>query len=338
MNVEFHEATPDERRTYYNNEWKIEDIPDYILETLPKREFGFDHDGTGPKDRYNKFETPEALAEFLQKRSPYAVYCSVSFYKHPDKREGWEEAELVFDIDAKELTIKSCCAIGEVCETCLDNAKNLTMEVVNLLNEDLDLKNRYTSYSGRGYHIRVHDKDIMPEGAEVRANIFDYIRDHLYTSPSDMMKPPALEFDKDLKVTGVLEKTIPFSPITSRIMETLIGHGTSERLIENVPGIGKATANKIFDNSDNILEGLNNYSVKELRETLGPKSTQNFLEHVYMGYINLMDAKVTVDTKRILRLPSSLHSKISRKCINVEDLKNFEPEHEAVPEFAKEKE
>jgi DNA primase small subunit len=56
-----------------------------------------------------------------------------------------------------------------------------------------------------------------------------------------------------------------------------------------------------------------------------------------MGYINLMDAKVTVDTKRILRLPSSLHSKISRKCTHVEDLKNFEPEKEAVPEFAKEK-
>jgi DNA primase small subunit len=320
MSVKFREASRDERAAYYNKEWTIKDIPDYILETLSKREFGFDHDGTGPKDRYNKFETSEALAEFLQKRAPYAVYCSVSFYKHPDKREGWKEAELVFDIDAKELTIKSCCDLGEVCESCLDNAKNVTREVVRLLKEDLALNNIFTSYSGRGYHIRVQDEDIMPEGSEVRANIFDYVRDRMYTSPKDMFEP-----------------TMEISNLTKEIMNALIDGGTSERLITNVPGIGEITAKKIFEKSEKILENIHNNKVTELKETLGPKSTQNFLEHVYMGYINLMDAKVTVDTKRILRLPSSLHSKISRKCTHVEDLKNFEPEKEAVPEFAKEK-
>jgi DNA primase small subunit len=319
MSVKFREATREDRTSYYNEEWMIEDVPDYILETLSKREFGFDHDGTGPKDRYNRFETKEALAEFLQKRAPYAVYCSVSFYEKPQNREGWEDAELVFDIDAKELTIKSCCDIGEVCETCLDNARNVAMEVVRLLREDLDLKNIYTSYSGRGYHIRVHDKDVMPEGSEVRANIFDYVRDRMYSSPKDIMEP-----------------TREISNLTKEIMNTLIGDGTSERLIMNVPGIGEITAKKIFEKSNLILENIQNNKVNELKDTLGPKSTQNFLEHVYMGYINLMDAKVTVDTKRILRLPSSLHSKISRKCIHVEDLKNFEPEREAVPEFARE--
>jgi DNA primase small subunit len=315
----FQEASFEERKTYYNEEWSIGDVPDYILETLSKREFGFDHDGTGPKDRYNRFETPEALADFLKKRAPYAVYCSVSFYKRPDKREGWEEAELVFDIDAKELTIKSCCAIGEVCETCLDNAKNVVMEVVRLLKEDLALNNIHTSYSGRGYHIRVQDEDIMPEGAEVRANIFDFIRDRLYTSPKDMLEP-----------------TMEISNLTKEIMNTLIGDGTSERLIINVPGIGEITAKKIFENNEKILENIHNNKVTELKNTLGPKSTQNFLEHVYMGYINLMDAKVTVDTKRILRLPSSLHSKISRKCVDVKDLGRFDPRKESVPNFARE--
>lgn len=319
MSVKFREAEKEERTSYYNEEWSTEDVPDYILETLSKREFGFDHDGTGPKDRYNRFETKEALAEFLQKRSPYAVYCSVSFYEKPENREGWEEAELVFDIDAKELTIKSCCSIGEVCEICLDNAKNVTMEVVRLLREDLALNNIHTSYSGRGYHIRVQDEDIMPEGAEVRANAFDYIRDRLFTSPKDMLEP-----------------TMEISNLTKEIMNTLIGDGTSERLIMNVPGIGEITAKKIFEKSDLILENIQNNKVTELKNTLGPKSTQNFLEHVYMGYINLMDAKVTVDTKRILRLPSSLHSKISRKCTHVEDLNSFDPEKEAFPKFARE--
>lgn len=326
MSVKFREASREERISYYNEEWSIKDIPDYILETLSKREFGFDHDGTGPKDRYNRFETPDALAEFLQKRAPYAVYCSVSFYEKPEKREGWQEAELVFDIDAKELTIKSCCDIGEVCEKCLENAKNVAMALARLLIEDLDLKPIYTSYSGRGYHIRVHDKDIMPQGSEVRANIFDYIRDHLYTPPKELLNPP-----------------VKISPLTKSIIHSLLEDGTSKLLIKNVQGIGPKTAERLFENHKNILADIDNNRIRELRNTFGEKigekkkkSTQNFLEHVYMGYINLMDAKVTVDTKRILRLPSSLHSKISRKCIQVEDLNNFDPEKEAVPKFARE--
>ncbi|MEE8402784.1 MAG: DNA primase catalytic subunit PriS [Candidatus Hydrothermarchaeaceae archaeon] len=322
----FRQATLEERKIYYNEEWKIEDVPDFILDSLSKREFGFDHDGSGPRDRYNRFETPDALAEFLHKRAPFAVYCSVSFYERPEKREGWERAELVFDIDAKELTIKSCCEIGEVCKFCLDNAKKVTMEVVRLLKKDLKLDRIYTSYSGRGYHIRVQDEDIMPEGAEVRANVFDFVRDRLFTPPKALLNPP-----------------VKISPLTKEIMHSLIEDGTSERLVINVPGIGEKTAKKLFDNSENILTDIDNDRVRELKNTFGErigetkkKRTRNFLEHVYMGYINLMDAKVTVDTKRILRLPPSLHSKISRKCVEVKDISSFDPEKDAVPDFMSE--
>ncbi|MEE9474801.1 MAG: DNA primase catalytic subunit PriS [Candidatus Hydrothermarchaeaceae archaeon] len=323
MDTKFRQASREERKIYYTEEWDIEDVPDFILDSLSRREFGFDHDGTGPKDRYNKFETPDALADFLQKRAPFAVYCSVSFYERPDKREGWEKAELVFDIDAKELTIKSCCGIGEVCEICLDNARKVAMEVVRLLKEDLALDPIYISYSGRGYHLRIHDKDVMPEEAVVRANIFDYIRDRLFTPPKAMLDPP-----------------VKISPLTKEIMHSLIEDGTSERLIINVPGIGEKTAKKIFENSKNILADIDNNRVRELRNTFGEKigeknkkSTENFLKNVYMGYINLMDAKVTVDTKRILRLPPSLHSKISMKCIEIKDLDNFDPLKDAFPDF-----
>ncbi len=323
MDIKFRQASREERKIYYTEEWDIEDVPDFILDSLSRREFGFDHDGTGPKDRYNKFETPDALADFLQKRAPFAVYCSVSFYERPDKREGWEKAELVFDIDAKELTIKSCCGIGEVCEICLDNARKVAMEVVRLLKEDLALDPIYISYSGRGYHLRIHDTDVMPEEAVVRANIFDYIRDRLFTPPKAMLDPP-----------------VKISPLTKEIMHSLIEDGTSERLIINVPGIGEKTAKKIFENSKNILADIDNNRVRELRNTFGEKigeknkkSTENFLKNVYMGYINLMDAKVTVDTKRILRLPPSLHSKISMKCIEIKDLDNFDPLKDALPDF-----
>ena len=330
----FRQASLEERKIYYSEEWKIEDVPDYILDSLSKREFGFDHDGTGPKDRYNKFDTPDALADFLKKRAPYAAYCSVSFYERPEKREGGEEAELVFDIDAKELTLKLCCK--EVCEKCLDKAKKVTMEVIRILKEDLALEKIYTSYSGRGYHIRVQDEDIMPEGAEVRANIFDFLKDRLYQPLEMMMIPPALEYDKDGEILRVLDRTIPFSKLTIEMMIDIIERGEVE-LLEKIQGIGKAKASKIFENKDKILDGLKKYyRVKELKKVIGPTGTVNFIKEIYLPYVTRMDAKVTVDTKRILRLPSSLHSKISMKCVEVKDLENFDPWKDAVPNFASE--
>jgi len=46
--MEFKEATLEERHMYYKKEWKIKDLPDFLIDSLKYREFGFDHDGNGP--------------------------------------------------------------------------------------------------------------------------------------------------------------------------------------------------------------------------------------------------------------------------------------------------
>ena len=58
-----------------------------------------------------------------------------------------------------------------------------------------------------------------------------------------------------------------------------------------------------------------------------------------MAKVNLatLDAKVTIDWKRILRLPSSLHSKVSMKCVEVKNPETFDPFKHAVPKFVYER-
>ena len=58
-----------------------------------------------------------------------------------------------------------------------------------------------------------------------------------------------------------------------------------------------------------------------------------------MARVNLatIDAKVTIDLKRILRLPSSLHSKVSMKCMEVKNRETFDPLDKAVPKFVYER-
>ena len=88
----FGPASIKERRRYYREEWSEKDLPDFISDGITKREFGFDHLGHGPNDRYKVFKGTLALKRFLRTKTPFAAYISVAFYANPWKRGGWEKA------------------------------------------------------------------------------------------------------------------------------------------------------------------------------------------------------------------------------------------------------
>ena len=117
----FSKATIKERRQYYREEWDPKDLPDFISKDIKKREFGFDHNGKGPNDRYKVFSGTESLRKFLRYKAPFASYISVAFYNNPRRREDWLKAEYIFDVDAKDIPIRSCQCDG-VCEICLGEA------------------------------------------------------------------------------------------------------------------------------------------------------------------------------------------------------------------------
>ena len=50
-------ASTEERRLYYREEWNVKNVPDFIKNSMDKREFGFDHLGRGPNDRYRVFRS-----------------------------------------------------------------------------------------------------------------------------------------------------------------------------------------------------------------------------------------------------------------------------------------
>ena len=82
----FSKATIKERRQYYREEWDPKDLPDFISTDIKKREFGFDHNGRGPNDRYKVFRGTESLRKFLRFKAPFAAYISVAFYNNPRRR------------------------------------------------------------------------------------------------------------------------------------------------------------------------------------------------------------------------------------------------------------
>ncbi|WP_409199427.1 DNA primase catalytic subunit PriS [Methanobrevibacter sp. DSM 116169] len=314
-------ASLKERRQYYREEWSVDDLPKFITEGITQREFGFDHLGQGPNDRYKVFKGSDALKKFLRQRSPFAAYISVAFYNNPRRRGDWQKAEYIFDVDAKDIPIRSCNCEG-VCETCLGEALEIVNSLIDTLSENLSLKNLHLVYSGRGYHIRILDEDMMLSGSDLRGEVLKYV------AGAEVPKTQYSNLDSTNKAYNFEHFTIPVGYhkiFTSKVKYNIL-HLTGE---ESFDGINPKLMKDILKYRDY----LNDNEWGLFKSKIGPIRYKNLIEA--MAQINLatIDAKVSIDLKRILRLPSSLHSKVSMKCMEVKNRENFDPFKEAVPKF-----
>ncbi|MDO5849245.1 MAG: DNA primase catalytic subunit PriS [Methanobrevibacter sp.] len=321
----FSKATLKERRQYYREEWSEKDLPDFISKEITKREFGFDHIGNGPNDRYKVFKGKESLRKFLRYKSPFAAYVSVAFYNNPSKRQDWQKAEFIFDVDAKDIPIRTCQCDG-VCEVCLGEAKEIVNNLIDTLEDDLGLQNIHLIYSGRGYHIRILDEEVMTEGSELRGELLKYAAG---------AEVPNTEFSN----SNLSNKSFNFEhfsiPIgypkvfTQRVkynIQHLVGN-------EQIDGINKPLMKDIIKYRHLVDEG----QWGMFKNNIGPIRYKKLTKAMARTNLETIDAKVSIDLKRILRLPSSLHSKVSMKCVEVKNRETFDPFKEAVPKFVYER-
>ena len=82
---------------------------------------------------------------------------------------------------------------------------------------------------------------------------------------------------------------------------------------------------------------LDNDNWGYFKRDIGPRRYKNLTEAMARVNLSTIDAKVSIDLKRILRLPSSLHSKVSMKCMEVKNRETFDPLQDAVPKFVEER-
>ena len=315
-------ASPEERRRYYREEWDVKEIPEFISASLTKREFGFDHMGRGPNDRYKVFRSPDLLRKFLRYRAPFAAYSSVAFYNKPRRRDGWIKSELVFDVDAKDIPIRECGCDG-VCEICLNQAREIICSLIDTLKGDLGLKDMHVVYSGRGYHLRLLDESVMTMDSDVRGQIVQYLIGS---------EVPLNEYANE-GITYKLEHfTIPFGypqVFTDRTKYAIL-HLTEDTQLDEV---NKKLLKDVVKNRELLKD--NKWGI--FKRNIGPQRYQKLIRSIAALNMGLVDAKVSIDLKRILRLPTSLHSMVSMKCMEVKNIENFDPFTEAVPKFVYER-
>ena len=94
-------------------------------------------------------------------------------------------------------------------------------------------------------------------------------------------------------------------------------------------GLNKQLKNDIIKRKELVNQGQWGIVRGEIRPTRYDKLLAK-ISNIHKG---LCDTKVSIDTKRILRLPSTLHYKVSMKGTAIKNIENFDPFDDAVPEF-----
>ena len=293
----------------------------HVPENPNQREFGYQK-FNGGMNRHISLKSDKELHLLLMQNKPSDVYCSNARYTFPNMpmaEKDWQNAELIFDIDAKDLrnqhpkdsTLIKCSECDTVspladlcpncqstklsfttltCNDCIKSTKDEVVKLTKILTEDLGVNEESIRifFSGNeGFHIYVSNSEYDQVGSKERAEIADYIM-----------------------FRGSIPETFGFKKfnMNKSSLPKLDDAGWNGRLAKHLYGT-KSNRLKI---SQEIISGgyaLFQKRLEDYRNSIGIK----------------IDPNVTQDIHRIFRLPGSINSKSGLTKIFVEELKKFDP-------------
>ncbi|RLI92372.1 MAG: hypothetical protein DRO65_00010 [Candidatus Altiarchaeales archaeon] len=337
--------------------------PDIVVpNNIKQREFGFILFINDEMIRHTAFPSREELVKYLKEKVPRHAYYSTAYYVDPSAPDmaskGWLGADLVFDIDVDHIPTdckadhdfylcqdcggisisgEQCSVCGSsrikkvtwVCEKCLDVAREHALRLIDILISDFGFSSNEIEivFSGhRGYHIHVQNKDILELGQDGRREILDYVRGE----GIDFRFLPGFNIPR--KGSKSISASIDSRGWPGRIMRSLYNiilnlnennfHEILSREIE------RDDLEYILENRSFFLEELENpdkgyVNLLKLRR----KTLLALLESAVDFSKVIVDEKVTIDTKRLIRLPGSLHGKtgMAVRKILLSDLENKSP-------------
>lgn len=196
-------------REYYFKQRAIE-APDAI----DQREFGYAQFGMHGMVRHLSFRNMGELVATLVKEVPSDVYCSNALYRFPTlpmQEKQWLAADLIFDIDGKDLGLPCvplhsypmCAACGHAsppkektdyacaacggkkaeyvsipCAKCIDGSKKEARLLIDFMTQDLGIgrQNILMYFSGNnGFHFHILDDAYRPLDSQARADLVGYL-------------------------------------------------------------------------------------------------------------------------------------------------------------------
>jgi DNA primase small subunit len=303
--------------------------------------------------RHIDFQRRSQIQDYVRREVPRHAYYSTAYYEEPGARtmneKGWQGATLVFDLDADHLEGAREMEYGEMLEA-------VKVEFIKLVDRWLigklgfDERDVGIAFSGgRGYHAHVEDPRVLELNAFERREIID-----LVTGKAD----PGQFLEKEAFHTGMRMDGRGYSRHTLRMpdpgrgdwkgdltretlaffqdLDVMRAEGREEEAVRRLAKLGEIEEEEARDLLGMLVEGepgqrrldrMVSDQIIDLREGIGERFWKRIAGKLFVQMAGEADEPVTADTKRLIRLPSSLHGKTGFRVVELsrDQLEDFDP-------------
>ncbi len=319
-----------------------------------KREWAFLYFDKSFMNRHLGFDGRSKIEDYVRTYVPRHAYYSTAFYEEPEARtmveKGWQGATLIFDLDADH--IEGASEIGY--EEMLKVVKKEFIKLVDLWlvkKLGVDVENIQMVFSGgRGYHAHIEEKDALELNAFERREIVD-----LVTGKADLTNfLEEVTFHSGTRMDGRGYKSQTFKLPDPNIgnwrgdlsketikwfknLDFLLKDDMREQAAEGLSLLTDKNEQESLefldfleqpDNAGNRrIDRLINDNRLDFKKGLGQKFWTRLAERLFVRMAGEADEPVTADTKRLIRLPSSLHGKTGFRVTKLtrDELEPFDP-------------
>ena len=293
-------------REYYQNT-KIE-VP-----WVERREFGVGGFRKKIESRHMGFTSNQALNNYLVQEVPLFISHSVAYYKFPEstpmERKEWMGGDLIFDLDVHGGLFLS----NEEIESVKNDAIALQED---FLEKDfgVEKKDMLLVFSGsRGFHIHANAKKFMEMGGKERREIADYVAGagldyRKFFSKIDRYRlggPKKTDWGYKGRLCRMVEKVVEEEP-------SLIHRGLKK-------DEEKAKLLSCMEDGN-----WSKTPIKDIVERIGRVAERMKLKTVDV------DTGVTIDTKRLIRVPNTIHGSTGLAAKKLKSFEKFHPYHNAL--------
>lgn len=301
--------------------------------SVEEREWAFVYFETAPSPvgmhRHIGFSGKRELFDYIRGVVPAHAYYSSAYYADPGAptmgEKHWCGADLIFDLDADQI-------MRGPYHLMLQRVKEETMKLLEMLTGELGFGKdavRVVFSGGRGYHIHVTDISVRSWGSRERREVVDYVRG------TGIDGRTLLSWGDGEHRTGWRRR---FTEAAISYLQWLQGQGEEEALrhLTAIQGVGEVTAREILRLVPEAMGALERGDGRGTLWTRGIKAILSEKNGEFRRRLDercaLADEPVTTDTKRLIRMPTSLHggSGLRVTPLAVGDLAEFDPLIDAV--------
>jgi len=273
--------------------------------------------------RHISFESEDEFKAYILGNVPAHIYYSSAYYKSPsaEKMElkGWKGADLIFDIDADHLPVKT-----RSMQVALKVAKREIIRLADILISDFGIRKKDMEivFSGsRGYHLHVHDRKFRALGSAERREIVDY----LTLNDVNLLNGVKMADTSQAKRVAKCMTAFFVNAIRkNNLNEILNKYGIKGKTAERVLSALSNRNNLKLMASGNLTFLPKSKKVRAMIDSILSICTSKVSVHI--------DAPVTADVKRLIRFPGSLHGKTGLRVtpIKLSKIEEFDPFQDAI--------